>query len=90
MTSPFGIGEIARIRQSLEAGGRMIHIAAAFAGAHTRDEINEAYWAIKRCPDDDWAATDHVNYVLGLQKQKVPLVNGRPTYVFKPLPARMW
>lgn len=87
--TPFSIGEIQRIRVALQFGGRIKRIAAAFSGAHTMDEVNEAYWAIKRFPNDR-AAVDHVNAVLADQEQKVPLVNGRRAYVPRPLPRAMW
>ena len=43
---------------------------------HSRDEIMEALDALRRHPNME-AATEHVNRVLGLQRDGVPLINGK-------------
>lgn len=71
----FLIQEITQIRDWIAKGGRVEWLSRAFAARHTRDEINEAWWATKRF-DDDREACDHANDVLDYQLAGVPLING--------------
>ena len=73
----WGLGEISLLRSFRERRLSFNNIARAFNGAHTRDEVVEAYWATVRFADN-YEATMHVGGVLLAQQNDISLVNGKP------------
>lgn len=70
----FTFAEMRVLRIARRSGARMSDLCALVA-PHSRAEVVEAVDALLRHPETQ-AALEHVNRVLDLQAQRVPLING--------------
>lgn len=71
---PFTYDEMIRLRVLRSVHWRMAAMCEAMAG-HSREEVVEAIDALVRQPNTR-KAHEHVNRVLEMQAQGVPLING--------------
>lgn len=81
--------ELVRLARFRAQGLRTSLLCIGFHSRHTRDEVIEAIWALRRYPDT-YEAFQHLRDVMQLQAARVPLVNGREAWKQSPVPGSWW